>query len=102
LVGPPNQTYAWTGPGLLADVQHWLVQPQANHGWLLRGDELTLLSAKRFESRENTAVANRPQLELMFDPPAAESHSGDVPLPAWALAALALALAGALRRGTRP
>lgn len=99
LVGPPNQTYAFgSSAGLVADVQAWVDLPAANHGWVLIGDEITQQSAKRFESRENTAAANRPRLEVDYDPPApAGASDGDVPLPAWALGLLALGLALRLR-----
>jgi hypothetical protein len=45
-------TYAWTGAGLVADVQSWLDQPATNFGWLVMGDEEFQSSVKKFYSRE--------------------------------------------------
>jgi hypothetical protein len=99
LVSFPNQTYAWgDSPGLRADVQHWVDRAQDNHGWILIGDEVTPLSAKRFESRENATTVARPRLELVFDPPPLATQDGDVPLPAWALLLLATGLGWVLKQ----
>ncbi|NNE43379.1 MAG: hypothetical protein HKN12_04155 [Gemmatimonadetes bacterium] len=62
--------YAWSGAGLAADVQAWSDGAAPNHGWILIGDE-TFWSAKRFGSRENANVAERPQITIDFTPPAA-------------------------------
>lgn len=84
-------------PGLLADVQAWVNDPSSNHGWLIKGSEQATRTAKRLVSREGGA--NVPQLTFEYDPPV--EPSGDVPLPAWALGALAAALAGAVARPRR-
>ncbi|MBC7771163.1 MAG: hypothetical protein H7210_01580, partial [Pyrinomonadaceae bacterium] len=42
-----------------------------NFGWLLRGNESSDQTAKRFDTRENTTAANRPTLVVTFDPPTA-------------------------------
>lgn len=97
LVGPPNQAYVFESAQLTADVQAWLQQPASNHGWLLVGDEAQLQSAKRFESRENTSAANQPRLELDFED-GAQTAQGDVPVPGWAVAALALMVSATLGR----
>ena len=62
--------YDW-GPTLAmrSDVQDWLNEPSGNFGWLLRGVETTLESARGFDSRQSTAVLNRPVLEVVFTPP---------------------------------
>jgi len=51
--------------GMASDVQIWLDEPLQNFGWILIGDENTR-SAKRFDSRENDTVANRPVLEVNY------------------------------------
>jgi flagellar hook capping protein FlgD len=58
--------YTWTDPGMAADVQAWLDQPTGNFGWLVLGDELTLNTARRFDSRENGVPANRPTLLVTY------------------------------------
>lgn len=80
--------YNWTSAQLAADVQSWLDNPTANHGWLLLGDEEFPFSAKRFDTRENIDPAVRPVLTIEYQP---------VPEPAnlWCLMT-AMAL---LRRG---
>ena len=67
---------AWTSAQLAADVQGWLLQPASNFGWMLRGDETTPTTSARFDTRENTVVAARPQLTLVYAPPAAVTVVG--------------------------
>jgi hypothetical protein len=42
----------WESPGMIARVQQWLDQPSTNFGWLVKGTENLLATAKRFDSRE--------------------------------------------------
>jgi hypothetical protein len=58
--------YAWSSPGLVADVQGWLNQPATHFGWILRGDEAAQ-ATRVFSSRES--AANRPTLSLLYQPP---------------------------------
>ena len=58
--------YTWADPGLSADVQAWLDDPSANFGWLIQGDEVTLNTARRFDSRENAVVTSRPALTITY------------------------------------
>jgi hypothetical protein len=60
--------YVWRGPGLTANVQNWLGMPATNFGWLLRGNETTSQTARRFDSRENSTPANRPRLVVFYTP----------------------------------
>jgi hypothetical protein len=62
--------YVWAGPGVVADVQGWLDSPGTNFGWLVRhDDEVTAATAKRFATRENVDVTQRPSLEIIYEPP---------------------------------
>jgi hypothetical protein len=63
-VGPIGQ-YAWTSAQMVADVQSWLDNPGTNFGWLVLGDESTIATAKRFDSRES---ASPPMLTIQFIP----------------------------------
>jgi MYXO-CTERM domain-containing protein len=98
-VGFAGEFYSW-GPsaGLRNDVQAWVNAPASNHGWILIGQESGLQNAKRFESGNNAVVVNRPRLRVVYDLPV----QGDVPLPAWMLAALALGLGWRMRRRPSP
>ena len=58
--------YQWSGQGLIDDVQFWLDNPGQNFGWILLGDETMELTAKRFDTRENPTIANRPSLRIEF------------------------------------
>lgn len=58
--------YTWTDSPMTADVQSWLDDPAGNHGWLVLGDEVTLNTARRFDSRENAVPENRPALMVRF------------------------------------
>jgi hypothetical protein len=62
--------YTWGGPGVVADVQGWLDAPGSNFGWLLKGDETALATAKRFDSRENLSASARPALQITYTVPA--------------------------------
>jgi hypothetical protein len=63
-VGPIGQ-YAWTSAQMVADVQSWLDTPGNNFGWLVLGDESTIATAKRFDSRES---ASPPMLTIQYIP----------------------------------
>ena len=59
--------YTWTGSGLVADVQAW-VNGTANFGWMLRGNEVSILTTKRFDSRQVVTASFRPRLVVVFMP----------------------------------
>jgi hypothetical protein len=62
-------TYTWSSTTqLVADVQGWVNNPATNFGWLVQGNETTLQSVKRFDSREAGAMM-RPQLTVVYTPP---------------------------------
>ncbi len=63
-------SYTWGSTAqMVADVQGWLDSPASNFGWILIGDESALQSAKRFDSAQNSTVANRPVLTIDYTPP---------------------------------
>lgn len=55
---------------MIRDLNHWLHSPNENHGWLLKGDESGVMTARRFDSRENSEPEYRPVLyvEYLADP----------------------------------
>ncbi len=59
--------YTW-GPTtqMAADVQSWLDDPNNNFGWSLLTNESIIQTARRFGSRENATVANRPLLTIEY------------------------------------
>ena len=61
-VGPIGQ-YTWSSAQMVADVQSWLDNPASNFGWLVLGDESTILTSKRFGTRES---ATPPVLTIQF------------------------------------
>jgi hypothetical protein len=62
LVGAVGQ-YTWSSAQMVADVQAWLDNPASNFGWLVLGDETTIATAKRFDTRES---ASPPMLTIEF------------------------------------
>lgn len=63
--------YTWgSTPRMVLDVQNWLNNPAADFGWLVRGDESTPLTAKRFDSKDHFNAALHPMLTIVFTPPA--------------------------------
>jgi len=61
--------YVWSSTEMAADVQLWLDTPANNFGWIVIGDESTIETAKRFDSRENPTAANRPKLTVYYTVP---------------------------------
>lgn len=61
--------YSWSGAGLVADVQSWLVNPSSNHGWIVLGVESGFANAKRFASSENADASLRPALKVTYTVP---------------------------------
>jgi len=62
-------TYTWgSNAALVAEVQSWVDSPSTNFGWMVRGGEASLQTAKRFDSVESTTAANRPRLTIEFTP----------------------------------
>lgn len=60
--------YTWgSTPELVADVQHWVDNPGENFGWLVRGNESTSLTTKRFDSKDNVDPDVRPALTIEYD-----------------------------------
>jgi hypothetical protein len=55
LIGTDPVRYSISSAGLAADVQAWLADPSANHGWILLGDEAVNQSARRFGSTDGSA-----------------------------------------------
>jgi hypothetical protein len=62
---------------MVADVQTWLDDPSSNFGWLMKGNEDVLQTAKRFGSREHPDPLIRPSLTIEFTPPACPDIDGD-------------------------
>lgn len=65
-VGAEGQFYAWSSTALAADVQAWFDGAAGNFGWIVRGDESAVRTAKRFESRESSNAARRPTLTVTY------------------------------------
>ena len=59
--------YVWSSAQMVADVQSWLDNPSSNFGWLVKGDESTSPTAKRFDTRESTSP---PVLTIEYTGPA--------------------------------
>ncbi|MCE9552634.1 MAG: DNRLRE domain-containing protein [Planctomycetes bacterium] len=87
-----NAPVAWSGAGVVADVQGWLDNPLSNNGWIVRNsnDQVTTPGTLlEFYSKEVANSALRPVLTIDFT--AAEA----VPEPAtWTLAIMGLGLLG--------
>ena len=69
-----NQTgsyYSWTGPGVVSDVNQWVTNPSENFGWIVITEGA--LSAKRFNSRENSNFP--PQLIVNYTTTSLQKNS---------------------------
>lgn len=58
--------YSWNNAGMLPDIQAWLNNPATNFGWIMRCNESTASTARKFASRENSVPANRPVLSITY------------------------------------
>ena len=77
--------YTWPStPNLVADVQSMLDAPASNFGWVLVADSegAGVISAKRFDSRENNGPEFRPVLEIVYSPMVATDGGVDAGLDA--------------------
>ena len=62
--------YVWPSTGqMVADVQGMLANPAGNFGWVILGDEASIPTAKRFNSREHADVSTRPWLMIEYEIP---------------------------------
>ncbi|MDZ4752883.1 MAG: DNRLRE domain-containing protein [Phycisphaerae bacterium] len=69
-IGLNADFYHWSGTGMTADVQAWVAGTVTNNGWFLLGQEPGFGTAKRFSSRENATISQRPQLTVEWVVPA--------------------------------
>lgn len=65
-------SYTWSSAALAADVQDMLDNAAGDFGWILVGNESTVQTTKRFDTRENPVEDFRPVLTVEFDPPPAK------------------------------
>ncbi len=63
--------------GMVADVQGWVDNPASNFGWILIGNEASISTTKRFDSRENPLASVRPMLTIEFS--TGQAGAGSVP-----------------------
>lgn len=67
VVGGPDR-YDTATPGMTDDVRAWLARPESNFGWLVRGEESSTSTARRFDSRECDREEQRPSLTVYYTP----------------------------------
>ena len=97
--------YSWSSAQMVADVQAWVNASSTNFGWLLKGNESSSRTAKRFDSRQNSNEPNRPALTITYT--LADPTPSPTPVPGtgtWGLILIAgmLAVAGLWKtRGQR-
>jgi len=82
----------------LSDVQGWLNAPATNFGWdLINLDEATPTDFRAFYTREFTDPALRPQLQIIYTPPAAVPEPATMVLMPLGMFAVVLGSARARR-----
>ena len=70
--------YLWNStPQFVADVQSMIANPALNFGWCVQGEESAADTLKRFDSREASVAASRPQLTVNYLPPTVYDLNGD-------------------------
>lgn len=58
--------YSWSSTQMTNDLQGWVNNAATNYGWIIRSDEIILQSAKRFSSRTNPIITERPTLSVTY------------------------------------
>jgi hypothetical protein len=58
--------YEWSSSQMINDVRFWINNSFFNDGWILIGDESTLTTAKRFNTKENEIDSLRPKLIVTY------------------------------------
>src|SRR6266545_2710513 len=58
--------YTWSSAQMVADVQSWLDNPSGNFGWIVLGNESLNQTARRFDTKENGTVGDRPALTITY------------------------------------
>jgi hypothetical protein len=61
--------YDWNSSGMVSDVQFWLNNSSSNYGWMIRGIETAIHQARRFNSKNEAVIANRPLLTVEYEVP---------------------------------
>ena len=64
-------------PQFVADVQSMVNSPATNFGWCVLGVEAVADTVKRFDTREVTSAATRPQLTVVYLPPTVYDLNAD-------------------------
>jgi hypothetical protein len=67
-IGMTGETPSWSDPQMVADVQAWVNAPASNYGWMIRGNEIDVQTAKKLASHEWTEPTQRPLLAIDFTP----------------------------------
>jgi len=81
--------YVWpTSTQFVTDVQQMIATPASNFGWCVVGNEVTLQSVKRFDSRESGGATSKPQLTVVYTAPPRFDLTGDGKVNAADLAVL--------------
>lgn len=73
VAGP--SAYTWSSAQMITNVQGWLNTPATNFGWVIIGTEGSPGSAKRFSSRTNPIVPDRPSLTVTYTAPPCTSNT---------------------------
>jgi len=58
--------YSWSSTSMIADLEFWRANPQSSFGWLLRGDESSAGTTRRFDSSESLTAGMGPSLMIEY------------------------------------
>ncbi len=75
------QFVTWSSQGLTNDVQEWANNPATNFGWLIKGDERSIGTSRRFVSDNVSSdptknQSYRPSLTIVYNSPPANLDAG--------------------------
>ena len=59
--------HTWTSQKMVDDVRAWVENPSTDFGWLIKGNESSDGTVKRFDSKDNHAQTVRPVLVIEFE-----------------------------------
>ena len=72
---------SWSSAPMVTDVQAWVDASATNFGWLLKGNESSQQTVKKFDSGGNSVSSNRPALSITYSVPDSTPTPSPTPTP---------------------
>ncbi|MBX7244474.1 MAG: DNRLRE domain-containing protein [Candidatus Sumerlaeaceae bacterium] len=67
----------WAGKGMVSDVQSWVTWPRQNYGWILKGEEIIIQTARGYGTSDSLEPSEHPVLTVTYSTPSLMSDQQD-------------------------